>query len=145
MARVRPAAADAGGVLAAAAVVAAAIYGWWAVGLAPFSWTATVAVVGAGGPDRGVGGVARPRIRVRRVVPTLAAGPTPDGSARRGVVPWALLALAAAVWQLAAYVQHPRADHPTLSSLANAALDARVPRTAAFVAWLLAIVALVRR
>ena len=92
-----------------------------------------------------MGGVGAATDPVRRVDPTVAAGPTPAGSAPAGVVPWALLALAAAVWQLAAYVQHPRADHPTLSSLTNAALDAQVPRTAAFVAWLLAIVALVRR
>ena len=130
--------------LAAAAVVAAAIYGWWAVGLAPFSWPATVAVVGAGvltaawAAWRGHGSRASGGPDGRR-------GPDAGGKRASGVVPWALLALAAAVWQLAAYVQHPRADHPTLSSLTNAALDARVPRTAAFVAWLLAIVALVRR
>ena len=90
----------------------------------------------------GVGGVARPRIPWAD--PTVAAGPTPaDARGRRR--PVGAAALAAAVWQLAAYVQHPRADHPTISSLTNATLDAQVPRTAAFVAWLLAIVALVRR
>ena len=62
-----------------------------------------------------------------------------------GVVPWVLLAAAAAVWQLAAYVQHPRDDHPTLSSLANAALESHAARTAAFVVWLVTTVALVRR
>ena len=91
-----------------------------------------------------MGGVARPRIPCVGG-PDGRRGPDAGGKRASGVVPWALLALAAAVWQLAAYVQHPRADHPTLSSLTNAALDARVPRTAAFVAWLLVIVALVRR
>ena len=61
------------------------------------------------------------------------------------MVPWVLLAAAAAVWQLAAYVQHPRDDHPTLSSLANAALESHAARTAAFVVWLVTTVALVRR
>ena len=32
-----------------AAIALAAAYGWWAVGLTPFTWEATVAVVGAGG------------------------------------------------------------------------------------------------
>lgn len=59
--------------------------------------------------------------------------------------PWAMLAVAAVAWQLAAFVQHPRDDHPTLSSLTNAALDSHVARTAAFVAWVIVTVALVRR
>jgi hypothetical protein len=128
--------------VAAAALVA--VYGWWAVGLAPFSWEATVAVVGAG-----VATAVWAARRRRRAGPW--SRPRPRGAVgtdeTRGVgrVPWVLLAAAAAVWQLAAYVQHPRDDHPTLSSLTNAALESHAARTAAFVVWLVTIVALVRR
>ena len=124
--------------LPAAVLVGALIcgYAWWAVGRAPFSASATAAVVLPGAAvaastaltrSRGGGAVRRSR-------------PVPAGTAR-----WAALAAVAAVWQLAAYVQAPRRDHPTLSSLANAALDSHGARAAAFVAWLAAVVALVRR
>jgi hypothetical protein len=55
-----------------------------------------------------------------------------------------VIAALAAV-QLSAYVQHPREDHPTLSSLTNAVLDSRPARTAALVAWLVAARGLGRR
>jgi hypothetical protein len=41
-----------------------------------------------------------------------------------------------AAWQVSALVRHPRAEHPTLSSLANAVLDPRPVRTLAFLGWL---------
>jgi hypothetical protein len=56
----------------------------------------------------------------------------------------ALVGLLAAI-QVFAYVQEPRDEHPTLSSLTNAALDSHVARAAAFVAWLAAAVELARR
>lgn len=58
---------------------------------------------------------------------------------------WAVLAVTGALWQLAAYLQHPRHDHPTVSSLANALLDSHPARAAAFVAWLGGAVYLARR
>jgi hypothetical protein len=118
--------------LAAAALVAA--YAWWAVGLAPFSWPATLAVVGAGAAAAAWGAWHR-----------RAAAPGAPGASVARVAPWAALAAVAAVWQLAAYLQHPRDDHPTLSSLTNAALDSHAARAAAFVVWLAATVALARR
>jgi hypothetical protein len=120
---------------AVAAVAPVAVYGWWAVGLAPFSWEATLAVVGAG-----VATAVWAAWQKRR-----AGARGADEAQGAGLVPWALLAAAAAAWQLAAYVQHPRDDHPTLSSLINAALDSHAARTAAFVVWLVTTVALVRR
>lgn len=122
-----------------AAVVAGALicgYAWWAVGRPPFSASATAAVVVPGAAVAALAALTRSH-----------AG----GSARRSepalprVAHWAALAAVAAVWQLAAYVQAPRGDHPTLSSLANAALDSHAARAAAFVAWLAAVMALVRR
>ena len=58
---------------------------------------------------------------------------------------WAVLAVAVGSWQLAAYVQHPREDHPTLSSLVNALLDSQPARAAAFLLWIATAVALGRR
>jgi hypothetical protein len=129
---------------AVAAAAPVAVYGWWAVGLAPFSSEATVAVVGAG-----VATAVWAAWRRRRAGPWSRPGSRGAGGTYEargvGVVPWVLLAAAAAAWQLAAYVQHPRDDHPTLSSLANAALESHAARTAAFVVWLVTTVALVRR
>jgi hypothetical protein len=106
-------------------------YSWWAVSLPPFSATATAAVLFAGGAAMGWGAVTS---RTRRM---------PVDVRRAGA--WAALAVAVGSWQLAAYLQHPREDHPTLSSLANALLDSQPTRAAAFVLWLVAAVALGRR
>ncbi len=62
-----------------------------------------------------------------------------------GIATWAALAATAGAWQLAAYLQHPRADHPTLSSLANEVLDSHLARAAAFVVWIAAVRGLARR
>jgi hypothetical protein len=127
-----------------AAIALVAVYGRWAVGLTPFSWEATVAIVGAGLAAVGWAVWRRDRADTRtRSVASVTLG---SARARRsGLVPWALLAATAAAWQLAAYLQHPRDDHPTLSSLTNAALDSHAARTAAFAVWLVTTVALVRR
>lgn len=101
------------------------------MGLAPFSASATAAVLAAGVAAMAWGARLPPR-------------PRPPVSGREAA-PWAALGLAAAAWQLAAYVQHPREDHPTISSLANALLDSRPARAAAFVAWLVAAAGLSRR
>jgi hypothetical protein len=108
-------------------------YAWWAVGLAPFSAGATAAVVAAGVAAMAVGG----RGRWQRASPV--AG---DVS---GIVPWGALAALASAWQLAAYLQHPRADHPTISSLANELLDSHPARAAGFLVWIAAAGWLARR
>ena len=110
--------------VAAALLLASA---WWATGLPPFSGAATLAVVGAGALMMVVG-TARPperATRAQRAVPAMT-------------VSWVVLALALGAWQLQAYLRHPRADHPTLSSLTNAVLDTHTGRTVAFAAWLAA-------
>jgi hypothetical protein len=105
-------------------------YAWWAVGLPAFSAAATVAVLGAGAVAMFAG----------------SRSSRPDRPRATGrVLPWlALVGLLAAI-QVFAYVQEPRDEHPTLSSLTNAALDSHVARAAAFVAWLAAAVELARR
>jgi hypothetical protein len=118
-------------------------YGWWAVGLPPFSAASTAAAVLAG-----IAAVVVGTVRRRGRAGASRGAPAPAGPSRTGTpsaIPWAGLAAIAAAWQLAAYLQHPRDDHPTLSSLANAALGTQAARTAAFVAWLAAAVALARR
>jgi len=114
-----------------AAAVFLAVYAWWAVSLPPFSGRATAAVLLAGGVAM-VAGASRPRRR------------RPEIAGRRAV-PWVVLVTAGGVWQLAAYLQQPREDHPTLSSLANALLDSHAARAAAFVLWVVAAVQLSRR
>jgi len=115
--------------VAAAAGTAVAAYAWWAVALPPFSLAASLAVLLAGG----VAVVAGARRR--------AAPPLPW----RGVAPWVGMAAATGALQLVSYLQHPRTDHPTLSSLANAALDSQPARAVAFVGWLAAAVGLARQ
>ena len=110
-----------------------AAYAWWAVGLAPFSGRATAAVVLGGAAAMAVG--VRQRRRAR----------SPSAHDMAGVATWAALAAAAGAWQLAAYLQHPRADHPTVSSIANAALDSHLARAVAFVVWIAAATGLARR
>jgi hypothetical protein len=113
-----------------ATVLLVLAYGWWAVSLPPFSASATVAVVVPGGAAMVLGGFwRRPERR--------------DGTGSIGL--WVTVAAAASCWQLAAYVQHPRIDHPTLSSLTNALLDSHLSRAAAFAVWLLAAMGLARR
>jgi hypothetical protein len=108
-------------------------YAWWAVGLAPFSGRATAAVVLGGAAAMAVG--VRQRRRAR----------SPSAHDMAGVATWAALAAAAGAWQLAAYLQHPRADHPTVSSIADAALDSHLARAVAFVVWIAAAAGLARR
>ncbi len=117
--------------LRVAGAAAVGAYAWWAVARPPFSTAATVAVLLAGAAAVGTGALTRRSRRPARDVPGWGA--------------WAAVAVALALWQLGAYLQQPREDHPTLSSLANALLDSHGARAAAFVVWLLAAVHLARR
>jgi len=118
-------------VVALAAAIIVTAYAWWAVGLAPFSAGAAVAVVLAGA--------------VAMLAGTRARRPgRPTATARR-VLPWFVLAGLLAAVQLIAWAQEPREEHPTLSSLTNAALDSHAARAAAFLAWLAVAVELARR
>ena len=106
-------------------------YAWWATGRSPFTTTATLAVVGAGLAAMAVGLARQPQIESR--------------PARAGAVRWVVSLVALALWQLSAYVQQPRSEHPTLSSLSNAALENHTGRALAFTAWLVAGARLARR
>jgi hypothetical protein len=115
--------------IAAAAVV---VYAWWATGLRPFTATSAIAVISAG-------------------IVAMAFGRFHCGSPETvrlcgtQVASWGALLGALAAWQFAAYLQHPRSEHPTLSSLANALLGAHAARTLAFLLWLAGAARLARR
>ncbi len=106
-----------------AIILAAVVYAWWVAGLASFTWPATVAVAAAG--------VAFIIVGTRMSRPSGAGFLAP-----RSALAWAILFALLAGWELAAYLQHPRADHPTLSALADQLLDWRPARALAFLAWM---------
>jgi hypothetical protein len=53
-----------------------------------------------------------------------------------GVLIWAIVCGLLVGWELVAYFQHPRADHPTLSALAERVIDWRPARAVAFITWI---------
>ena len=101
----------------------AAAYAWVAAGLRPFTWPALVSV--------GIAGVAAITLGTRRRRPSES-----NAHDRRGALTWGVLCALLAGWELAAYVQSPRADHPTLSVLADQLLDWHPARAVAFLAWM---------
>jgi hypothetical protein len=54
---------------------------------------------------------------------------------RRGIVLWAILAAAVIAWELVAYFQSPRDDHPTISSMVDALEAHRPLRAVLFIGW----------
>ena len=63
----------------------------------------------------------------------------------RGAWAWGTLAGAMGLWELQAFLQHPRSEHPTLSSLSNDLLASPSSRAVAFALWLALGVWLARR
>jgi hypothetical protein len=116
------------------ALVLGLVVSWLATELRPFTWPALAVTLAAGLGAVAVG-------RRARVEPGRART-LPPGV---GEAVSAVLLLALAAWELAAFLQHPRAEHPTLSSLADALLRYHPVRAAAFLAWLAAGVGLGRR
>lgn len=117
-----------------AVIVAAGVlaHAWWVTALPPFDATSAAAVVGSGVAAMALGS------RAHR----------PPGSAHlRGadVAAWVVPFGALAALQLAAFLQHPRREHPTLSSLAGPLLEGHAARTLAFTAWLAGAAWLARR
>ena len=106
-----------------AVTVAAGAYAWWAAGLRPFTWPALVAV--------GVAGAATITLGSRRRRPF-----EPRSHDFKGALVWAIVFGLLVGWELAAYLQHPRADHPTLSALADRVIDWRPARALAFLGWI---------
>lgn len=107
----------------AGVAVGTLVYAWWATGLRPFSWPAYVAV--------GAAGVVAIVFGTRR-----RTSSRPGDRRVPGAWMWGVLGALLAGWELAAYLQKPRADHPTLSYLADQMLDGHPARAVAFLVWL---------
>jgi len=106
--------------IAAAALVAA--YAGLVAAVRPFTWPAFVLTAI---PALVIVGLSLPRmVRTERPAPV------------RGVGLWVGLATAVVLWELVAYVQSPRDEHPTLSSMLDALESNPLARAVLFVAWL---------
>ncbi|WP_378733934.1 hypothetical protein [Nocardia brasiliensis] len=98
-------------------------------GMRPFTAAATLLVL-----------IAAAAVSVRAIRPPRARSPgTPR--VRRGIALWTALLLAIAAWEAYAYVRqpdllHPSADHPTLSTLLDPALEQGPLRFAGWLVWL---------
>jgi hypothetical protein len=121
------------GAVVPALVIALLAWSWFVTGLSPFTTSTTGVVLATGGLAMVFGARWWPR---PAPPPTLTL---------RAVGPWLLVAGVLVVWQLVAFVGQPRDDHPTISSLTNAALDGRFLRTVAFAGWAVASAWLARR
>jgi hypothetical protein len=112
-------------------VIAVALgYSWVASGLRAFTHPEAVAV----SIPLVVAGVALIRSR-RRLDGAAAAG---DTATRRGTWVWVVLIVLLLAWELISFRLSPRADHPTLSSIADAAMSTHPGRFVVFAAWLAA-------
>lgn len=120
------------GGLFAAGLFAVGAFAWWATGLRPFTAPPLVVVP--------LGGLVAMALGARLLPPRTPAPVRPRQLAR-----WGALVAAVAVWQLATFLQHPREEHPTLSSLANALFESHPARAVAFLLWLAGAAALARR
>jgi hypothetical protein len=115
-----------------AAVVLVLVFAWWATGLLPFTAPALTVTLASGGAAIVIG--------MRRRV---GDGDSLSSSQGAGIWPWLILGLL--LWELGAFLQHPRAEHPTISSLANLMLESHPIRAVAFAVWLVTGVDLARR
>jgi hypothetical protein len=112
-------------VVAVAAIVVAALgYSWVASGLRPFTHPEAVAV----SIPLVVSGIAVLRSR--------PGGRDAAQVRPRGLWVWAALFAALMAWELISFALKPRADHPTLSSIADAVMSTHPGRFAMFAAWL---------
>ena len=107
----------------AGGLVAGAGYAWWATTLRPFTLPALAAVVAAGLAAMALGA------RLVPLGPTRRRLPGPPAA-------WAGSAAALGLWELASFLQHPRAQHPTVSSLANGLFESHAARTVGLLGWL---------
>ena len=110
------------------AVPAAALYAWAATSLRPFTHPALAVTLVTAAVIIFLGR------RFRKETPPAA-----------GAGWWLVLLAGLGAWELAAFVQLPRVEHPTLSSLANQVFDSHLVRTAAVAGWMAAGFGIARR
>lgn len=107
-------------------------YAWWATSLRPFTGAALAATSAAAAGAVAVGATLRPVA-------------TPGRDQLRGGNVWLAILVAVAAWEVASFSQHPRSQHPTLSSLADVVLTVHLTRALAMAVWLALGVRIVRR
>jgi hypothetical protein len=107
------------------AVPAVGALAWAATSLRPFTFPALAVTLLTGIAVIALGS------RARRLHPLDEIAP----AGRRALALWIVLFAAMALWELIAFLQLPRVDHPTLSSLANQVFDGHLARAAAFSVW----------
>jgi hypothetical protein len=113
------------------------IYSWWVTELRSFTWPSLLAVEGAGLVAIALGWAWS--------TPVTSEATTPPRTWVPGVWMWLGSVLLLGLWELSAYLQHPRSDHPTLSSLVDELLASQPARAVAFAAWLCGAYGLARR
>lgn len=113
---------------------AVAGYAWLAAGAAPFSGRAFVGVL-IPGAVLGLIAYGRPPERI----------PAPDTLDITGMSYWLVCLAVGFEWEASAFKDNSLAWHPSLTDLVNPLLDPHPVRSAAFLVWLLAGWALVRR
>ena len=111
---------------AAAVVVVALVYAWFASALRPFTHPEAIAVA----IPIVIAGIAVLRRPARR------AGDAAETGTRRGIWVWRGFLGAFLVWELISFRLSPRVDHPTISSIADAIMSAHPGRFIMVVAWL---------
>ncbi len=111
-----------------ALLVAAAAYGWWMTSLPSFSNIGLFAVLVIGVAVIVLGS------RVRAARPAGEVHAVGERHARIAV--WSGLVAAIGVWELVALFNHPRHDHPTISSITDPMQQYHVVRSLFFGAWL---------
>lgn len=102
----------------------AAGYSWWAAQLPPFSIASHVAVFGAAIAVVVLGTRLERRGTERRANITAVTA-----------LPWVALVIAVVGFELFNFFQHPRGDHPTMSSLINE-VDVLPVRRVMYLGWL---------
>lgn len=112
-------------------VVIAGGYAWLATDLRPFTLPLVAAVL--------MGGLVAVALGAN-----LPAGGPRTGWPRRLDV-WMALGATLALWELGSFLQHPRAEHPTLSSLTNTLFQNHAARALGLLMWLGAGTRLARR
>lgn len=117
------------------ALTAVGAVAWAATGLRPFTTPALVVTLLTGAAVLFAGN------SIRSAEPPKEAGTRTTSGAGW----WLILFGALAALELVAFVQLPRSEHPTLSSLANQVFDSHLVRACAFVAWMAAGLGIARR
>ena len=107
------------------ALVAIGLYSWVAAGLRPFTLAEEVMVA-----------IAAIIVLAAAWRPSRNAAANGVRSSRGSAALWISLVVVAFAWELRAFFSSPRADHPTLSTIADNVMGVHPGRAFVFVLWL---------